>query len=67
MLGMLFVRSFDRSGGIYEAMLLRGFSGRFHSLAVFRVAVPDAVFAATLSACMAGILAYDRYGTILRG
>lgn len=29
MLGMVFVHSFDRSVRVYEAMILRGFSGRF--------------------------------------
>ena len=32
MLGMVFVHSFDRSVRVYEAMILRGFSGRFQSV-----------------------------------
>ena len=36
MLGMVFVHSFDRSVRVYEAMILRGFSGRFQSVTAFR-------------------------------
>jgi len=45
MLGMVFVHSFDRSVRVYEAMILRGFSGRFQSVTAFRATSRDAVFA----------------------
>lgn len=35
LVGMLLVRAFERSQRVYEAMLCRGFNGRFYSLAVF--------------------------------
>ncbi len=61
MLGMVFVQSFDRSVRVYEAMLLRGFSGRFQSVTAFRAAPRDAVFAVAALAGAAGILALDLF------
>lgn len=41
LMGMLFVRSFDRSERIYHAMILRGFSGTFWTLHHFRMRRSD--------------------------
>ena len=41
LVGMLFVRSFDRSERIYHAMVLRGFSGTFWTLNHFRMRRSD--------------------------
>lgn len=59
MLGMVFVRSSERAVRVYEAMLLRGFSGRFHSVAVFRACPRDLVFALAALLCLAGLLLVD--------
>lgn len=67
MLGMVFVQSFDRSIRVYEAMLLRGFSGRFQSVTAFRATARDAVFAVAAFAGMAGLVAFDLYLEFFRG
>lgn len=59
MLGMVFVRGFERSGRVYEAMTLRGFSGRFQTVAAFHASVRDVVFAAMALLCLVSLLWYD--------
>jgi len=44
-IGMLFIRSVDRSDRVLEAMKCRGFNGRLRSLVVFETSSRDAVFA----------------------
>jgi len=55
LLGMLLVRAYERSLRVREAMLLRGFEGRFRSVTVFRARPVDALFALGLLLCLAGI------------
>jgi cobalt/nickel transport system permease protein len=43
-LGVLFARSWERAGGIYRAMLARGFTGHFPRLALAKFRASDAVF-----------------------
>ncbi|MDR1242335.1 MAG: cobalt ECF transporter T component CbiQ [Deltaproteobacteria bacterium] len=62
MLGMTFVQSFTRSGRVYEAMRLRGFSGSFVSAAPFKTAGRDIVFVILLVILLAIIYARDIYG-----
>lgn len=54
MLGMVILCSLDRSQRVYQAMLLRGFDGNFHSLCPLRMHTADSVFAggAVLVACV---------------
>ncbi len=59
LLGMTFVRGFDRAARVHEAMLLRGFSGQFQTLAVFRASKTDAVFAVVFALAMGTMLVYD--------
>ena len=66
MLGMVFVGSFDRAVRVYEAMLLRGFSGHFQSVAVFRARPRDVAFALTALLCLAAVLAFDVYPDLFR-
>lgn len=47
-LGMLFIRSCDRSDRILEAMKCRGFEGRLYSLSRFSAGKRDALFALAL-------------------
>ncbi|MDR1489284.1 MAG: energy-coupling factor transporter transmembrane protein EcfT, partial [Desulfovibrio sp.] len=61
MLGMTFVRSFERSERVYEAMLLRGFSGRFLSAAGFKADVRERVFMVALVMVAAIFFAADCY------
>ena len=55
LLGLLLVRAYERSLRVREAMLLRGFEGRFRSVTVFRARPVDALFALGLLLCLAGI------------
>ncbi|MCM0755872.1 cobalt ECF transporter T component CbiQ [Desulfovibrio aminophilus] len=58
LLGMLLVKSWDRAERVHQAMLCRGFNGRFHSLADFSYGARDAVFltlAVLASAAVAGL------------
>lgn len=61
MFGLTFVNAVDRSRRIYEAMLLRGFGGRFHTVAELRATAADAWFAALFFAALAGIMFLDAY------
>ncbi|WP_304473255.1 energy-coupling factor transporter transmembrane protein EcfT [uncultured Desulfovibrio sp.] len=56
LLGLLLVRAYERSLRVREAMLLRGFEGRFRSVAVFRIRPVDALFALSLLLCLTGIV-----------
>jgi cobalt/nickel transport system permease protein len=52
-LGVLFARSWERADGIYQAMLARGFSGRFAASVRPHFHAADlAFFAAVLAACV---------------
>lgn len=64
-LGMVLARSYDRSVRVYEAMRLRGFQGRFQSVAGFRAAAPDALFVTAMSAAMIGLTLLDRFPELL--
>lgn len=66
MLGMVLAQSYDRSVRVYEAMLLRGFSGRFQSIAAFRALPRDICFLFLISGCIIGITLFDRYSEMFR-
>lgn len=59
MLGMIFVGSLDRASRVYEAMLLRGFSGQFQSVAIFHARPRDIAFALLALLGLAMILWID--------
>jgi len=61
LLAMVLVNSFDRSGRVYQAMVLRGFQGRFASVARFKARQRDALFAALWLAATAGLVLMDLY------
>jgi len=50
LVGMLFVRSWDRAERVHQAMKCRGFKGRFYSLREFRTSPADAIFSALMAA-----------------
>ena len=52
LIGLLLMRSIDRSERILEAMKCRGFRGRFYVLASFRFAARDVIFAVTSAGCV---------------
>lgn len=59
LIGMLFVRALDRSRRVWEAMQLRGFAGRFPSLALLRCRAADGVFLAGLVLAAMILLVHD--------
>lgn len=61
LLAMVLVKSFDRSGRVYQAMVLRGFSGRFASVAHFRATPRDALFTIFWLAAAAALTVMDLY------
>ena len=55
LVGMLLVRSFERSDRIYHAMLCRGFQGRFYLLHHFHMHRGDIVFMIAMSVIFLGM------------
>ncbi len=55
-IGMLFVRSYERSERVYNALVMRGFEGRFPMLLHFSLQPRDMVFATVMSAVAISIL-----------
>lgn len=53
MVGMLFVKSYERSTRIYQAMSLRGFRGYFPLITHFHIHTQDIVFVAVMYSIMA--------------
>ena len=62
LLGLLLVRSYERSLRVREAMVLRAFAGRFRSVATFHAQWSDCFFALGLLLCMAGMIAVECLG-----
>ena len=61
MLGLTVINSIDRSRNIYEAMLLRGFRGVFHTVTELKAGSGDGVFAAILFSTLVCLLSADIY------
>jgi len=59
LVGMLFVRSAGRADRVAQAMRLRGFTGRFHSLRTFAFTRTDRLWAALFLAGAAGLLVLE--------
>ncbi len=55
LIGMLLIRSYERSERIWNAMLCRGFQGRFYLLDHFRVEARDVIFVSVMSLILLGI------------
>jgi len=53
MIGVLFIRSFERAESVYLAMCSRGFTGRIRTLREFRFAMRDAAFLMMVLASLA--------------
>jgi len=56
LVGMLFVRSSDRSERIYQAMVLRGFTGMFWTLEHFHMHRSDWIAAAAMTVLILGMM-----------
>jgi cobalt/nickel transport system permease protein len=59
MLGLAFINAVDRSHRIYEAMLLRGFDGVFHTVTEFKCGSTDIVFTLLIFAFLGSLLFLD--------
>jgi cobalt/nickel transport system permease protein len=59
--GMTLVKSHHRATRVYEAMVLRGFTGRFHSLHASAPRPVDMLWLAALAAAAAGLTAMEIY------
>lgn len=59
MLGLVFVNSFDRAQRIYEAMLLRGFNGAFHTVGEMKLSPRDGFFAVLFLLALLAVLVLD--------
>ncbi len=55
LLGMVLVRGYDRSRRVYEAMILRGFNGSFHTLRRFAATSRDRLFLAAMLVVLAAM------------
>ena len=65
MLGLVFVNSFDRAQRVYEAMLLRGFNGSFHTVGALEASRRDALFTALAFLALLAILSLDTHPELL--
>jgi cobalt/nickel transport system permease protein len=61
LLGMLLVRSLERSERVYQAMRCRGFQGTYHSLVMLSARPSDYLFAALMLLAMAGLACLARF------
>lgn len=66
-LGMLLVRSFERTQRVYDAMLARGYDGRLPETVKFSTTWADWAKGAAWVLAGIGFLALDRYGTYFSG
>ena len=55
LIGMLFVRAAARAERVHQAMICRGFRGKFHSLQLFSFTASDVVWGACLGAIILGL------------
>ena len=62
-IGMLFVRASARAERVHQAMLCRGFQGKFNSLKTFALDASDRMWAAVIGIMivMIGVLEWSRY------
>jgi len=61
-LGMLFVRSFERTHRVYAAMQARGYQGRFPAPFYFKVTAGDWLHASVWLLLGIGLVLFDRLG-----
>ena len=56
LVGMLLVKSYDRAERVYEAMLCRGFSGRYYTLSRFSIKTGDILYLSLMLAAILGLV-----------
>ena len=67
MLGMVFIRSFERSTRVYEAMQLRGFCGKFCSVTSFQAQQHDMIFACFVALGLSAVMTLNFFPGIVYG
>ena len=60
--GMLFVRAAARAERVHQAMLCRGFKGKFYSLQEFQIGSASWIFAIMMTAIMVGLVLMEHSG-----
>lgn len=55
MIGMLFVRALDRADRVYQAMLCRGFRGKFYCLSEFSLTYSDIIWSVIMTGIIIGL------------
>ena len=66
LLAMVLVNSFDRSSRVYQAMILRGFQGRFASVVRFQAGRRDLLFTLVWMTATACLVLMDLFPEMLR-
>ena len=61
-IGMLFVRAAARAERVHQAMLCRGFTGKFHSLQEFQATLAAHVFATVMTAVLLAMIVFEWNG-----
>jgi cobalt/nickel transport system permease protein len=59
LIGMIFVRASIRAQRVHQAMLCRGFKGRFYTLAGFRPFIWNWIFSILMAGVMAGLVVME--------
>lgn len=59
LLAMVLIKSFERAERVYQAMLLRGFHGKFYSLQKFHFRLSDLALSLSMSICSLGLILID--------
>ncbi|RLB43718.1 MAG: cobalt ECF transporter T component CbiQ [Deltaproteobacteria bacterium] len=65
LVAMVLVRSYERGLTVYQAMVLRGFKGRFYSLRKFHFGKGDVLLSMGVALCIGLLLYFDRAATVL--
>jgi cobalt/nickel transport system permease protein len=55
MIGVLFIRAYERAEAVYLAMCSRGFTGRIHTLHPFQLTRRDLIFLMAMMVSLAAI------------
>jgi len=59
LLAMVLIKSFERAERVYQAMLLRGFHGKFYSLQKFHFSLTDLAVSISMGICSLGLMLLD--------
>ncbi len=66
LLAMVFIRSYERGLTVYQAMLLRGFNGKFYSLRKFRLARGDILLSIIIGFCIMFLVYFNQVSNLPR-